>query len=308
MKVYRDTAQLPAFQNAVVTIGTFDGVHLGHQQIISQLKKEAVRIGGETVLVTFDPHPRKIVSSKPLQLINTLQEKIELLEQQGIDHLVIVPFTEAFSQQPATDYVDDFLIGLFHPHSVIIGYDHRFGKDRSGDFHLLETYAKAEAFKLIEIPVKLLEEAAISSTKIRMALLDGRPEEAYRFLGYHYFFEGEVVLGNQLGRTIGYPTANLHLPMQDKLVPGNAVYAVDVAAGPDRTLHYKGMMNIGTRPTVDGTRRTIEVNLFDFSGDLYGQTLRISLKKFLRPEQKFDGLAALQIQLAKDREAALDSW
>src|SRR5450432_4140192 len=189
MKVYSSIENLPAFKNAVVTIGTFDGVHLGHQQIIAQLKKEAQQISGETVLVTFDPHPRKIVSNKPLQLINTLPEKIELLEQQGIDNLVVVPFTQAFSNQPANAYVEDFLVSRFHPHTVIIGYDHRFGKDRTGDFQLLEEYAGQHAFKLIEIPVRLIDEAAISSTKIREALLSGRLEEAHRFLGYDYFFE-----------------------------------------------------------------------------------------------------------------------
>jgi riboflavin kinase / FMN adenylyltransferase len=312
MKVYNNTEDLPVFNKAVVTIGTFDGVHIGHQQIIAQLKKEAGQIGGETVLVTFDPHPRKIVSTKPLQLINTLSEKAELLQQQGINNLVVVPFTAAFSHQPANAYVEDFLVNHFHPHTVIIGYDHRFGKDRSGDFHLLEAYARQQVFKLIEIPVHLVDEAAISSTKIREAILNGRIEEASRFLGYDYFFEGLVVEGNKLGRTIGYPTANLQLQTEDKLVPGNGVYAVTVEIIKDKagkslipsSLHpsrYKGMMNIGTRPTVDGTKRTIEVNIFDFDADIYGASLRVYLKKYLREEQKFTGLDALKKQLAQDR-------
>jgi riboflavin kinase/FMN adenylyltransferase len=319
MKVYSNTEHLPVFNKAVVTIGTFDGVHLGHQQIIAQLKKEAQHISGETVLVTFDPHPRKIVSSKPLQLINTLPEKIELLQQQGVNNLVVVPFTTAFSHQPASAYVEDFLVSRFHPHTVIIGYDHRFGRDRSGDFHLLEAYARQHAFKLIEIPVHLVDEAAISSTKIREALLAGRIEEASRFLGYDYFFEGLVTEGNKLGRTIGYPTANLQPQMEDKLVPGNGVYAVLVeivkkgqAAGSEgpspsssRLSPYKGMMNIGTRPTVDGTKRVIEVNIFDFDAAIYGATLRVYLKKYLRQEQKFNGLDALKKQLAQDKINAL---
>jgi len=318
MKVYNSIATLPPFNKAVVTIGTFDGVHLGHQQIIAQLRKEAQRISGETVLVTFDPHPRKIVSPHPLQLINTLPEKIELLERQGIDNLVIVPFTPAFSNQPASAYIEDFLVSRFHPHTVIIGYDHRFGKDRSGDFHLLEQYAQQHAFELIEIPVHVIDEASISSTKIRTALLGGHIEEAARFLGYDYFFEATVVQGNKLGRTIGYPTANLQPQDTDKLIPGNGVYAVNAAivnrqngdteTHSPLTAHHsllKGMMNIGVRPTINGTQRVIEVNIFDFDADIYGYELRITLKKYLRGEQKFNGLDALKEQLAKDRENAL---
>ncbi len=310
MKVYNNIEALPQFNKAVVTIGTFDGVHLGHQQIIAQLKKEALRIGGETVLVTFDPHPRKVVSAKSLQLINTLPEKIELLEQQGIDNLVIVPFTLQFAGQTANQYIEDFLVKRFRPHTVIIGYDHRFGKDRNGDFHLLEKYAREHAFELIEIPVHVIDEASISSTKIRHALLDGNLEEASRFLGYDYFFEGLVTEGNKLGRTIGYPTANLQPQTEDKLIPGNGVYAVTVDIINDlnnflQHKPYKGMMNIGVRPTVDGTKRVIEVNIFDFDADIYGATLRVHLKKYLRGEQKFNGLDALKEQLAKDKIGAL---
>ncbi|MEP7278441.1 MAG: bifunctional riboflavin kinase/FAD synthetase [Bacteroidota bacterium] len=310
MKIFSDTASLPSFDKAVVTIGTFDGVHLGHRQIIQQLKNEAQQIGGETVLVTFDPHPRKIVSSKPLLLLNTLAEKTELLEKQGINNLVVVPFTQAFSEQVASAYVEDFLVSRFHPHTVIIGYDHRFGKDREGDFHLLEEYARQHAFKLIEIPVHLVEQAAISSTKIREALLQGRVSDARRFLGYDYFFEGTVIEGNKLGRTIGYPTANLQPQAADKLVPGNGVYAVyaGIRASPgvaqSSGLH-KGMMNIGFRPTVEGTKKVIEVNLFDFDVDIYGKTLRVYLKEYLRVEQKFSGLEELKGQLAQDRATAL---
>ena len=317
MKVYKTLEALPAFSKSVVTIGTFDGVHLGHQQIISQLKKEASRIGGTTVLVTFEPHPRKIVSTKPLQLLNTPDEKIELLEKQGIDNLVIVPFTREFAEQPATAYVEDFLLDCLHPHTVIIGYDHHFGKNRSGDFTLLEDYAARHAFELIEIPVHLVDEAAISSTKIRNALLEGKVEDACRFLGYDYFFDGRVVEGNKLGRTIGYPTANLQPRIADKLIPGNGVYAVEASFMQEETVAlneergtfgntvYKGMMNIGTRPTVDGSRTVIEVNLFDFNRDIYGKTMRIYVRKHLRKEEKFNGLDALKEQLARDRVNAI---
>jgi riboflavin kinase / FMN adenylyltransferase len=306
MKVYTDIKTLPAFNKPVITIGTFDGVHLGHQQIIAQLKKEAKRIGGESILVTFDPHPRKIVSKKPLQLINTLAEKIELLQIKDIDNLVIVPFTPDFASQSAEQYVEDFLIAMFHPHTVIIGYDHRFGRDRSGDFKLLEQYAALHAFELIEIPGQVIDEATISSTKIRDALQNGKPEEAYRFLGYDYFFEGTVTEGNKLGRTIGYPTANLKIEDEDKLIPGNGVYAVTLSlpGNMNEFNNYKGMMNIGVRPTVDGTKRVIEVNIFDFNENIYGKTLQVTVKKYLRGEQKFTGLDALKEQLGKDKEEA----
>jgi riboflavin kinase/FMN adenylyltransferase len=315
MKVHNDINNLPVFQKAVVTIGTFDGVHLGHRQIINQLKKEAARIGGESVLVSFDPHPRKIVSNKPLQLLNTLAEKQALLEIQGIDHFVIVPFTKAFSEQSAREYVEDFLIRRFHPHTVIIGYDHKFGNNRSGDFSLLEKYATNHAFKLIEIPEHLIDEAGISSTKAREALLSGKLSSARRLLDYDYFFEAVVVEGNRLGRTIGYPTANLEPVDSDKIIPGNGVYAVEIEIfeNPDGqptqsqpSSHLlRGMMNIGFRPTIGGTKKVIEVHIFDFNRDIYGYTLRLFVKYWLRAEQKFNGLEALQAQLARDNADAI---
>jgi riboflavin kinase / FMN adenylyltransferase len=324
MKIHDYTQPLPAFHKAVITIGTFDGVHRGHIQILESLKKEADRIEGETVVITFHPHPRKIVSHQPLQLINTLAEKIFLFQQKDIDHLVVVPFNETFANQPASNYVEDFLIKAFHPATIIIGYDHHFGKGRTGNFRLLEQYAQDKAFKLIEIPQHVLENITISSTKIREALLAGQLETANDFLGYPYFFEGTVIEGNKLGRALGYPTANLRIEDADKLLPGNGVYAVDVALKPGGASHdsvvagnapatgnrdwsgkKKGMLNIGVRPTVDGKTRMIEVNIFDFEEDIYGQTLRVHLKKYIRGEQKFNGLDALKEQLGKDKIVAL---
>ena len=302
MKVHTDITALPEFRNAVVTIGTFDGVHLGHRQIINQLKDEAKKIGGETVIITFYPHPRIVIGSKSqLYLINTPEEKQELLAEQGIDHLVIVPFTQAFANQTAEDYCENFLIQNFHPHTLIIGYDHRFGQGRKGDFHLLEQYAAEHKFYLIEIPQHLLHESAISSTRIRENLLSGKLEEANELLGYDYFFEGLVVEGNKLGRTIGYPTANLQIKQMEKLVPGNGVYAVSVDIKDSQRPLIKGMMNIGVRPTVDGTNRVIEVNLLNFEENIYGLTLRVYLRKYLRGEQKFNGLDALKEQLSMDK-------
>ncbi len=304
MKVHTEITALPHFNNAVVTIGTFDGVHLGHRQIIDQLKEEARKINGETVIITFYPHPRKIVGSKnTLYLINTPEEKQELLSAQGVDHLVIVPFTQDFANQTAEDYVENFLIRYFHPHTLIIGYDHRFGQGRKGNFHLLEQYAAGNRFQLIEISPHLLHESAVSSTRIRENLLSGNLKEANELLGYDYFFEGVVVEGNKLGRTIGYATANLQISEPEKLVPGNGVYAVLGELKNNEKTLLKGMMNVGIRPTVNGTMRTIEVHLLNFDKDIYGAFLKVYLKKFLRPEQKFSGLDALKDQLAKDKRA-----
>lgn len=302
MQVHTNINQLPVFRNAVITIGTFDGVHTGHQQIIAQLKREADAINGETVIVTFHPHPRKVVAHKEVFIINTLEEKTELLRQRGIDHLVVVPFDESFAQQTAVEYIEHFLWQKLHPYTVIIGYDHRFGKNRQGDYHLLEDYGKQLGFIVKEIPEHVLNDITVSSTKIREAVLNSDVATANNYLGYDYFFEGLVIEGNKLGRTLGYPTANLQVEHAEKLIPGNSVYAVIVALG---NSSYKGMMNIGVRPTVDGKKRVIEVNIFDFNHDIYGKTLRVYLKHYLRGEVKFNGLDELKNQLSLDKITAL---
>src|ERR1700761_44659 len=229
MQIHHNTDQLPVFRRAVVTIGTFDGVHSGHARILHQLREEAARVDGETVIITFFPHPRKVVQggTQDIRLINTLQEKIDLLSWQNIDHLVIVPFTEAFSQLTAEEYIEVFLLAKFHPHTVIIGYDHRFGKGRKGDYHLLEQYSSSSGFELQEIPVQLLDEVSVSSTRIREAILRADIDTANQLLGYPFFFSGKVIKGNQLGRPLGYPTANLDLGSAEKLTPADGVYAVE---------------------------------------------------------------------------------
>jgi riboflavin kinase/FMN adenylyltransferase len=311
MKIHHELAEaLPEFNKAVVTIGTFDGVHLGHRQIIAQLKEEATRIGGETVIITFHPHPRKIVSSVPgdIKLLTTLEEKTALLEAAGIDHLVVVPFDHAFSNQTADQYVRDFLYRYFKPHTIIIGYDHRFGKGREGDYHLMEDYGKSLGFEVREIPEQVLHKVVISSTRIRHALKENDIAAANEFLGYPYFFSGTVVEGNKVGRTIGYPTANLHIGSEEKLVPGNGVYAATVRSwesGVWSKTEHGGMMNIGFRPTVDGKKKVIEVNIFDFDQDIYGRQLQVSIHAYLRGEIKFEGLDALKEQLQKDKLVAL---
>lgn len=317
MKVYNSTDQIPSFQRAVLTIGTFDGVHLGHRQILDQLKEEAARIDGETVIITFHPHPRKVVAAgqPAFQLLNTIEERIELLGQCGIDHMVIVPFTPEFAQQTPAEYIEHFLIEKFHPHTIIIGYDHRFGQGRTGNYKLLEEYG--DRFRLLEIPGHVIDENTVSSTRIRQALLDSDLEQANGLLGYDYFFEGTVVDGNKLGRELGYPTANLHMENGEKLVPGNGIYVVEAAVvknpshisllpsvqagGAPVAPTLQGMMSIGIRPTITDNRRTIEVNLFDFNEDIYGRCLRVYVKQYLRPELKFDGLDALVAQLAQDK-------
>lgn len=305
MKVHHKIDILPVFRNAVITIGTFDGVHTGHNQIIQQMKTVAASNSGETVIITFHPHPRKIVanSTKEVSLLTTLHEKTALLDSAGIDHLVVVPFTEAFASLTADEYIEQFLVKRFQPHTLIIGYDHRFGKGRSGDFKLLESYAAKGVFKLVEIPEHLIQEAAVSSTRIRHALKDGDIVSANQLLGYPYFFEGKVIEGNKLGRTLGYPTANLQIDETEKLIPANGVYAVTIQLE-QFSEKLTGMMNIGVRPTVGGVNRVIEVNIFDFDVDIYGKNLLVSVIEFLRSEQKFEGLEALKNQLAKDKENA----
>jgi riboflavin kinase/FMN adenylyltransferase len=320
MKVYRDIDQLPSFRNAVITIGTFDGVHEGHRSIIEHLKQEANKLNGETVIITFHPHPRKVVSSAILgiRLINTLDEKIELLANTGIDHLAIVPFTEAFANQPAEDYIKDFVIEKFHPHTIIIGYDHRFGRDRQGDYRLLEKMASVYDYVLKEIPKHVLDEIAISSTNIREAIIHSDIDTANKLLGYDFFFEGVVIDGDKLGRKLGYPTANLKIMDEEKIHLGDGIYAVEVDfpfAGNSTNLKaadlqanntkLKGMMSIGFRPTVDGKKRVIEVNIFDFDKDIYGETVRVYAKKYLRPEIKFNNVDDLVKQIAKDKVDSL---
>jgi len=304
MQVHYDITQLPVFKNAVITIGTFDGVHSGHQQIINTLKDAAAAAGGESVIITFHPHPRKVVSSPVtgIRLINTLTERIELIAKAGVDHLVVVPFTDYFANQTAEEYISDFLVNKFHPHTIIIGYDHRFGKERVGDYKLMEDKAPVYRYRLMEIPVHLLDTIKVSSSNIRDAILHGHIEEANKLLGYTFFFEGEVVHGDKIGRTIGYPTANLKSTDDEKIVLGDGIYAVYVEVDGTR---YKAMMSIGFRPTVNGRTRVVEVNLFDFATEIYGKIIRVYVKKYLRSEVKFDGLEALKQQLHRDKEDSL---
>ncbi|HTQ66643.1 MAG TPA: bifunctional riboflavin kinase/FAD synthetase [Puia sp.] len=310
MQVYRNADFLPFFEKAVITIGTFDGVHTGHQQVIEQLKNEARKINGQSVIITFDPHPRKIIhSASTIKLINTTEEKIELLAKKGIDQLVIVPFTEEFSKLTAEQYVSEFLVKKFHPHTIIIGYDHRFGHGRLGDYHLLEELSLTFNYELLEIPVQVLNAISVSSTRIREAIAHADIETANQLLGYSFFFEGLVEEGNKLGKKIGYPTANLKIENEEKIIPADGVYVVEVELKDEvknAGKKYQGMMNIGFRPTVDGSKKMIEVNIFEFNENIYEKSLRVYCKKHIRAEQKFSGLDALKEQLANDKKQAVE--
>jgi riboflavin kinase/FMN adenylyltransferase len=308
MNLHKDIEHLPQFRKAVITIGTFDGVHLGHQQIIAQMKSEAARIGGETVIITFHPHPRRVVhADQDVKLITTIEERIELLSAAGIDHLVIVPFTHIFSELEPREYVETFLKKRCNPAVVIIGYDHKFGKGRKGDYKLLEEYSAKGYFELKEIPQHVINHITVSSTQIRGYILKGEIGKANELLGYDFSFEGMVVKGDQLGRKLGFPTANIQLLSSEKIVPGNGIYAVltEIAKNKNNPL-FGGMMSIGVRPTVaEGKARTIEVNIFNFNEDIYGENIRVFVKAFIRPELKFSGLDELTAAIQKDKESSL---
>lgn len=306
MQVHTAFNQLPAFKKAVITIGTFDGVHNGHKQVLYALKSTAQSVGGESVLITFDPHPRKVVSSAILgiRLLNTLEEKKRLLEKEGIDHLVIVPFTEKFANLSATEYIEEFLVAHFHPHTIIMGHDHQFGRNRQGNYALLASKAEQFGYLLKEIPKQVVEDITISSTKIREHLSRAAIAAANQLLGYPFFFSGRVVHGNKIGRTLGYPTANLKIEDPEKIVPGNGIYAV--YARPEGSDHlFKGMMSIGFRPTVDGKSRVIEVNIFEFDREIYDELLEVHMVAYLREEKKYESLQGLIEQLGIDKQNSL---
>lgn len=306
MKVHYNLQDLPIFKNGVITTGAFDGVHKGHQKIIGRMKEIATGIGGETVIITFHPHPRKIISSVPgeIKQLTSLSERIILLEKAGIDHLVVIPFDYQFSNLSAEDYVQHFLVANFHPHTIIVGYDHRFGKGRIGNFEMLTQMGQNMGFKVEQINEQIIGNEIISSTHIRNYLQDKNIPKANELLGYAYFFDGFIVRGNQIGRTIGFPTANLHINDEEKLIPSNGVYAVRVKGKCFGSRIYDGMMNIGVRPTVDGHKKVIEVNIFDFNEDIYEQTITVLVYDYIRGEVKFNGLEALKAQLNQDVQSA----
>ncbi len=303
MIVHRGLDDLQPLPNAVVTSGTFDGVHRGHQTILARLTEVAKAGQGESVLITYWPHPRTVVSndSQDLKLLTTLDEKIDLLAQAGVDQLVVIPFTRSFSQLSSEEFIRQVLIDKIGTKKLVIGYDHRFGRDRQGGFDYIRAHQHEYGFEVEEIPRQDVEAVGISSSKIRMALTNGHVQTANSFLGRPYSLTGTIVKGRQLGRTLGFPTANMQVDDVSKLVPANGVYAVDVLYGGQI---LGGMLNIGFRPTVSGINQTIETYIFDFDKDIYGEHLTLQFRAFLRPEQKFEGLPALIAQLKQDEQSA----
>ena len=300
MRVFRELNNLPAFKNSVITIGTFDGVHLGHQKLIERLNQMAKQSGGESIIITFHPHPRIVINpeDRSLRLLNTLDEKIALLGKFELDNLVVVPFSRDFSEQAAEDYISHFLIENFHPSFIVIGYDHKFGKDRKGDYRLLEKMKAQFHYQLDEISKETLDDIDISSTKIREALTTGEVKLANELLGYHYMLSGTVVKGMQNGRKLGFPTANIEVNDEYKLIPKNGIYAVYVHCKKNM---YSGMLSIGTNPTFEGKAQTIEVNILDFDQDIYGEHLTLEFVAYLRDEKKFDRMESL-IEAIKEDE------
>ncbi|WP_192349804.1 bifunctional riboflavin kinase/FAD synthetase [Algoriphagus sp. Y33] len=303
MKIYEGLSDFPKPYNAVVTSGTFDGVHLGHQKILHRIREIARSINGETVLITFWPHPRLVLypDEHNLRLLSTFEEKAKLLREFGIDHLITIPFTREFSQLTSKQFIESVLVDTIQTKKLVIGYDHRFGKNREGSFEYLKTHHREYGFELEEIPRQDVDDIGVSSTKIRRALETSDIETAINCLGRPYELNGLVIKGQQIGRSIGFPTANIHIPNDYKLIPKDGVYAVEALVNGSL---YKAMLNIGNRPTVNGTQKTVEANLFDFQGDLYDKQITIYIKAFLREERKFDGLKSLKAQLFLDQKNA----
>jgi len=304
MRVFNDLNNLPEFQNAVVTIGSFDGVHHGHQQILERVKTLAKEANGESIVVTFHPHPRLVIypQDDSLRLISTIDEKVALLRRYGIDNVVVVPFTFEFSRQTADEYIKNFLEEKFQPHTIVIGYDHRFGLNRQGDIHYLKYHAKKSNFQVEEIQKQEVEEVAVSSSKIRLALEKGDVKTASKLLNHYYHLTGIVARGQQIGTKIGYPTANLKVNNKYKLIPPNGVYAAFVE---HKNKQYQAMLYLGNRPTIEGhEEHVIEVNIFDFDQDVYGEKLKIELVDYIRDDVKFDNLEGLKNQLREDKIAS----
>lgn len=302
MKIHLGTEPIKELTNAVVTSGTFDGVHIGHQKILARLREVADQTGGETVMITYWPHPRMVLHplDHSLRLLTTFPEKANLLEKFGVDHLVKIPFTREFSQMSAEDYIRVVLHERVKTSQLIIGYDHRFGKSREGGLEDLVHFASKYEYAVEEIPRQDIDEIGVSSTKIRKALETGDVKLANQFLGRPFAISGMVVKGNQLGRKLGYPTANISIKENYKLIPADGTYAVRVC---HKYKKRDGMLNIGYRPTVGGEHKTIEVHIFDFDEDIYNSDISLEFIDHVRPEVRFDSVDALKLQLKKDEKA-----
>ena len=304
MKVHQGNASFKPPRAAVVTSGTFDGVHIGHQKILGRLKQLARETGGETVVITFWPHPRMVLqpNDPAIQLLTTFEEKLELLEDFGIDHLVQIPFTEEFSQLSSEAFIQQVLVNKIATRYLVIGYDHHFGRNREGSFEYLKEHAAEYGFVVEEISRQDVDRVGVSSTKIRKALERGDAQTAHQYLGRPYRLSGKVIVGDKLGRDLGYPTANLQIDSPHKLIPADGIYAVQVGYAQQR---YNGMLYIGHRPTIQGKTRNIEVNIFDFDQTIYGDELHVHLLEHIRGDMTFNTLEELAAQLSHDKEAVL---
>jgi riboflavin kinase/FMN adenylyltransferase len=305
MQIHEGLADFPSIEYPVVTSGTFDGVHIGHQKILYRIRELARKNNGETVLLTYWPHPRLVLYPQEhhLRLLSTFEEKVALLRDFGIDHLIVLPFTPEFSQMSSVDFIQHILVDKIQTKCLVIGYDHKFGKNREGSFDYLQAHSAKLGFSIEEISRQDVDDMGVSSSKIRTALESGDLPTATSYLGRPYSLTGRVVAGQKIGRSIGFPTANIQVKDDYKLLPKKGVYAVIVQVDDKQ---YKGMLNLGNRPTVAGEQKTIEVHLFDFAGDLYHKNLTVNFIQFLREEKKFADLAALKDQLVLDQEKALD--
>jgi len=304
MLVHRDINQLPKFENTVITIGSFDGIHIGHKKILAEINALARKINGESLIITFHPHPRKLVMTEPnIGILTSLNEKINILEQQKVDHLVVVPFNREFSNQSANTYIENFLIKNFNPKIIVIGYNHKYGKNRVGDIDLLKSYKEKFDFDVYVITKQQQENLKLSSSEIRNYLREGKIRNANKLLGYSYFFTGNVIKGDQIGRTIGFPTANIQLSVKEKLLPKNGIYACCVKRN-NKT--YKAMLYIGTRPVLNEKKLSIEVNIFDFDASIYGEFLVVELIQFIRNDENLSSLNDLKQKLTEDKVNALE--
>lgn len=305
MKIYSDKDNLPLIDHPVVTMGTFDGVHIGHQSILKRLKDIAEEENGETVIVTFDPHPRMVIKldHENLRFLNTLQEKKKLFDIAGIDHLVLLKFTSEFSKMKSEDFIKKILIEQIHAKTLIIGYDHHFGKERKGDFNHLLKMGEQFGFNVLQVDAADVEGDAVSSTKIRKALIEGEIQKANKYLGYKYSLTGNVVGGKGIGKKINFPTANISVQDSNKLIPANGVYAVYIEY---KGLTYKGMLSIGSKPTFNDEEENVEVNIFDFNEDLYGKELTVYFQERLRDIEKYKNADALKEQLTLDMKTSLE--
>ncbi len=299
MKTHINPDNLLLIKDPVVTMGTFDGVHLGHQSILNKLKEIASKNNGETVVVSFEPHPRIVLQIDYLELrfLNSLEEKQKLFERSGIDHLVLLTFTKEFANMSSNEFVKTILVDIIHTKSLVIGHDHHFGKGRQGDFDHLSKLGKEFGFSVEQVQAKEISGISISSTKIRKALSSGEIETANEFLGYQYSISGKVVRGSRVGKTLGFPTANISVDNKYKLIPANGVYAVYVEY---KNKKLKGMLSIGSKPTFNDFNEFIEVHIFDFDEDIYGQQIKICFSNRLRDIEKFDDTEALKEQLVRD--------